>query len=149
VTVAGVAITGARIKLATESSYRDATYSDNIVTGNSSFDDNGDPMYPENGLALSVDLSQNKTFTATVRVKQGFTGALEDALDKMLKLTTGSINIDQEYVSATIKGLQERIELEESRLVQKETRLVNRFTRLERTLALLQNQMAALGFSQT
>jgi flagellar capping protein FliD len=106
-------------------------------------------MYPENGLALSVDLSQNKTFTATVRVKQGFTGALEDALDKMLKLTTGSINIDQEYVSATIKGLQERIELEESRLVQKETRLVNRFTRLERTLALLQNQMAALGFSQT
>ncbi|MCJ7673973.1 MAG: flagellar filament capping protein FliD [Sedimentisphaerales bacterium] len=149
VTVAGVAITGARIKLATESSYRDATYSDNIVTGNSSFDENGDPMYPENGLALSVDLSQNKTFTATVRVKQGFTGALEDALDKMLKLTTGSINIDQEYVSATIKGLQERIELEESRLVQKETRLVNRFTRLERTLALLQNQMAALGFSQT
>ena len=149
VTVSGGAITSARIKLATESTYRDATYSDNIITGNSSFDENGDPMYPENGLALSIDLSQNGTFTATVRVKQGFTGALEDALDRMLKVTTGSINIDQEYVSETIKGLQERIELEESRLVQKETRLVNRFTRLERTLALLQNQMAALGFSQT
>lgn len=149
VTVTSGAITSARIKLATESTYRDATYSDNIITGNSSFDENGDPMYPENGLALSIDLSQNGTFTATVRVKQGFTGALEDALDRMLKVTTGSINIDQEYVSETIKGLQERIELEESRLVQKETRLVNRFTRLERTLALLQNQMAALGFSQT
>jgi len=149
VTVSGGAITGTRIKLATESTYRDATYSGNIVTGNSSFDEDGDPMYPENSLALSVDLSQNGTFTATVRVKQGFTGALEDALDKMLKVTTGSINIDQEYVSETIKGLQEKIEMEESRLVQKETRLVNRFTRLERTLALLQSQMAALGFSQT
>jgi len=148
VTVSGGAITSAGIKLATESTYRDATYSGNIVTGNSSFDEDGDPMYPENGLALSVDLSQNGTFTATVRVKQGFAGALEDALDKMLKVTTGSINIDQEYVSETIKGLQEKIEMEESRLVQKETRLVNRFTRLERTLALLQSQMAALGFSQ-
>jgi len=148
VTVAGGAITGARIKLATESTYRDATYSDNIVTGNSSFDENGDPMYPENGLALSVDLSQNKTFTATVRVKQGFTGAMEDALDKMLKLTTGSIKIAQQYVGETIKELQKKIELEENRLAQKETSLVNRFTRLERTLALLQNQMAALGFGQ-
>jgi len=148
VTVAGGAITGARIKLATESTYRDATYSDNIVTGNSSFDENGDPMYPENGLALSVDLSQNKTFTATVRVKQGFTGAMEDALDKMLKLTTGSIKIAQQYVGETIKELQKKIELEENRLAQKESSLVNRFTRLERTLALLQNQMAALGFGQ-
>ena len=148
VTVAGGAITGARIKLATESTYRDATYSDNIVTGNSSFDENGDPMYPENGLALSVDLSQNKTFTATVRVKQGFTGAMEDALDKMLKLTTGSIKIAQQYVGETIKELQKKIELEENRLAQKETSLVNRFTRLERTLALLQNQLAALGFGQ-
>jgi flagellar capping protein FliD len=148
VTVAGGAITGARIKLAAESSYHDATYGDNIVTGNSSFDKNGDPMYPENGLALSVDLSQNGTFTATVRVKQGFTGALEDALDKMLKLTTGSIKIDQEYVGETIEELQKKIELEENRLAQKETSLVNRFTRLEKTLALLQNQMAALGLGQ-
>ena len=146
VTVNGGVITGAKIKLATESVYRDATYSDNIVTGNSSFDENGDPVYPENALQLSVDLSQDGIFTAKVRVKQGFTGALEDALDNMLKVTTGSIQIDQEYVSESIKQLQERIELEENRLTQKEARLVDRFARLERTLALLQNQMAALGF---
>jgi flagellar capping protein FliD len=148
VTVAGGAITGARIKLAAESSYHNATYSDNIVTGNSSFDENGDPMYPENGLALSVDLSQNGTFTATVRVKQGFTGALEDALDKMLKVTTGSINIDQKYVTDNISNLQDKIGVEEDRLAKKEERLVARYARLEKTLALLQNQMAALGFSQ-
>jgi len=146
VTVSSETITSAKIKLSTESTYRDATYSGNIVTGDSSFDDNGDPVYPENGLQLSVDLSQDDTFTATVRVKQGFAGAIEYALGKMLKVTTGSLQIDQEHVADTIKDLQERIELEEYRLTQREARLVDRFARLESTLALLQSQMAALGF---
>ena len=147
VEVSGGAITSARIKLSSESTYRDAGYSGNIVTGESSFDDNGNPVNPENALQLSVDLSQDGTFTATVRLKQGFTGAIEDALDRMLKTTTGSILIDQEYVSDQIEDLQERIELEEYRLTKREDRLIARFARLERTLALLQNQMAALGFS--
>jgi flagellar hook-associated protein 2 len=146
VTVISGVIDSAKIKLSTESTYRDATYSGNIVTGDSSFDENGDPVYPENGLQLSVDLSQDNTFTATVRVKQGFAGAIEDALDRMLKLTTGSIQIDQEYVDDTIEDLQEKIELEEERLARKEEQLVKRFARLESTLALLQSQMAALGF---
>ncbi|MHC4171491.1 MAG: flagellar filament capping protein FliD [Planctomycetota bacterium] len=146
VTVSGNQITEAKIKLSTESSYRNATYNGNIVTGDSSFDDNGDPVYPENSLQLSVDLSQDGTFTATVRVKQGFTGVMEDALDRMLKVTTGSIQIDQEHVADQIEYLQDKIELEEYRLTKKEERLVARFARLERTLALLQNQMAALGF---
>jgi len=147
VTISGGAITSAKIKLSSESTYRDATYSGNIVTGDSSFDDNGDPVYPENSLQLSVDLSQNGTFTATVRVKQGFTGAMEDVLDRMLKVTTGSIQIDQEHVGDTIKELQERIEIEEERLEDKEARLIIRFARLESTLTLLQNQLAALGLS--
>jgi flagellar hook-associated protein 2 len=146
VEVSGGAIISAKIKLSTESTYRDATYSDNIVTGNSSFDDNGDPVYPENGLQLSVDLSQDDIFTATVWVKQGFAGEMEDALDLTLKLTTGSLQIDQEYVDDTIEDLQEKIELEEERLARKEEQLVKRFARLESTLALLQSQMAALGF---
>jgi flagellar hook-associated protein 2 len=147
VTVSGGAITDAKIKLSTESTWRDATPSGNVVTGDSTFDDNGDPVYPENGLQLSIDLSQDGTFTATVRVKQGFTGAIEDALDNMLKATTGSIQIDQEHVEDQIKEIQEKIELEEYRLAGREQRLIARFARLERTLALLQNQMAALGFS--
>jgi len=148
VVVSGGAITSAKIKLSSESTYRDATYSGNIITGNSSFN-NGVPVYPENGLQLSVNLSQNGTFTATVRVKQGFTGAIEDALDRVLKVTTGSLQIDQEHVADTIKNLQEKIDLEEYRLTQREARLVERFARLERTLALLQSQMAALGFGTT
>jgi flagellar hook-associated protein 2 len=147
VTISGGAITGARIKLSTESTWRDATYSGNIVTGDSTFNDNGDPMYAENGLQLSIDLSQNGIFNATVRVKQGFAGAIEDALDKMLKATTGSIQIDQEYVDDQIENIQKKIENEEDRLSVREERLIARFARLEKTLALIQNQMAALGIN--
>jgi flagellar hook-associated protein 2 len=149
VVVTGGAITSARIKLPSEATWRNATYSGNIVTGDSTFDDNGDPVYPENALQLSVDLSQNGTFTATVRVNQGFAGAIEDALDNMLKVTTGSIQIDQEHADDQIEQIQEKIELEEYRLTKREERLVARFARLERTLALMQSQMAALGFSVT
>jgi flagellar capping protein FliD len=145
VTVSGGTITSARIKLSTESTWRDATYSGNIVTGDSTFNDNGDPMYAENGLQLSIDLSQDGTFDATVRVKQGFAGAIEDALDRMLKATTGSIQIDQDYVDDQIENIQKKIENEEDRLSVREERLIARFARLEKTLALIQNQMAALG----
>jgi len=147
VVVSGGAITSAKIKLSTESTYRDATYSGNIITGDSTFDDNGNPMYPENALQLSVDLSQNATFTATVRVKQGFTGTIEDALDNMLKVTTGSIQIDQKHVDKQIEYLQDKIENEENRLTKREERLIARFARLERNIALIQQQMGALGFA--
>ena len=146
VKVTSGAIEYAKIKLSTESTYRNMDVDGNIVAGDSSFDDNGDPVYAENGLQLSVDLSQDSTFTATVRVKQGFTGAIEDALDRMLKVTTGSVQIDQEYVDEQIKYLRDKIDLEEYRLTNREASLVARFARLEKTLALLQNQMAALGF---
>lgn len=147
VEVVGGAITSAKIKLSSDSTWRDATYSGNIVTGDSTFDDDGDPVYPENGLQLSVDLSQDGTFNTTVRVKQGFTGAIEDTLDKILKATTGSIDIDQEHVDDQIEGFKKRIEFEENRLTVKENRFIMQFAHLESTLALLQNQMSALGIS--
>ncbi len=149
VAVSGGAITSARIKLAGESTYRNATVSGNIITGVSTFDDNGEPVYPENSLQLSVDLSQNGTFNATVRVKQGFAGAMEDSLDKILKTTSGSIKIDQENVKDQLDLLDDKIENEEYRLEQKEKHLTERFARLEKTLTLLQNQMAALGMSSS
>jgi len=140
------------IKLSTESTYRLATFTSgsNIITGNNTFNNNGAPVCPENGLQLSVDLSQDGTYgtdenPVVVSVKQGFTGAMEDMLDKMLKATSGSIQIDQEYTGDQIKNLQDKINREEERLAKKEERLKLRFATLEKTLALLQNQMAALG----
>lgn len=147
VVVSGGAITSAKIKLSTESTWHDATYSGNIVTGNSTFDANGDPVYAENGLQLSVNLSQDGTFTGTVRVKQGFTGAMEDALDDILKATTGSLDINQEHMDDQIENLKDRIEFEEYRLTIKENRYIKQFSQLESTLALLQSQMSGMGFS--
>ena len=59
VTVSGGEITAAQIKLSSESTYRDANYSGNTISGNGSFDVNGDPVYAENGLQLTVDLSSD------------------------------------------------------------------------------------------
>jgi len=140
-----------RLSSEDDSQYREATIDGNVITGDSTFDDNGDPEQPENALQLTASITgtPSSTIYATVRVKQGFTGAIEDALAKMLKVTTGSIQIDQEHVDDQIKGIQDKIELEEYRLTKKEARLVARFARLERTLALLQQQMNILGLGTT
>ena len=142
----------AGIKLPTESEYRSATFSGNIITGDSSFDEKGNPIYPENGLQLSVnlsDLSPGHTYTATIRVKQGFAGAMEYTLDKILKSTSGFLQLDQNYISDSIEQIQDRIDAEQERLTKEQERLVARFARLEGTLALFQQQMNALGLSST
>jgi len=151
VVVIGGVITSAKIKLSTESTYRDATFSadSNIITGDTTFNDNGDPVYPENGLQLSVDLSQDGTYGTDenpiiIRVKQGFTGAIEDVIDRVLKATTGSLQIAQKYADDTLDEVKERIEDEEERLELRETRLIMKFAKLEATLATLQTQMAGL-----
>jgi flagellar hook-associated protein 2 len=138
------------IKLSTEddSRYRVATISGNVITGDITFAENGNPAYPENGLQVTAPTTgtPSSTIYATVRVKQGFAGAIEDALDRMLKASSGTIQIDQEHSDDVIKSLQKKIDNEEYRLTIKESRLVARFARLEKTLALIQQQMSLLGF---
>ena len=121
------------------------TITGNVITGISTFDSNGDPDYAENGLQLAVDLGADGVFTATIRVKQGFAGKIEDEIDRMLKITTGSLILDQQQITDEIEYLDEKIELEEYRLTRKEEYLIRRFAYLEKTLALLQNQLAAAG----
>jgi flagellar capping protein FliD len=139
----------AYFKLSSESDseYRAATILDNVITGDSTFDDNGNPVYGENGLQVTAPTTgtPSSTVYATIQVKQGFTGAMEDALDRMLKATTGSIQIDQEHISDQIKLLQDKIDAEEKRLEAREERLIARFARLEKTLALLQSQLSYLS----
>ena len=151
VEVNGGVITSAKIKLSTESTYRDATFSadSNIITGDTTFNDNGDPVYPENSLQFSVDLSQDGTYGTdenpiVIRVKQGFTGAIEDVIDRVLKTTTGSLQIAQKYADDTLDELKDRIEDEKKRLDVREARLIMQFAKLEATLAILQTQMAGL-----
>jgi flagellar hook-associated protein 2 len=145
VSIVGGAITSARIKLEEDTAWRNAMFNGNIVTGDGTFDERGEPVYPENGLQLSADLDQDGTFTAKIRIREGFAGALEDTLDRILKATTGTLPLDQEQADDQIEHLQDRIAIEEDRLKQREARLVAKFARLEKAMALLQNQMKALG----
>ena len=147
VTVSGGAVTSAQIKSEDESTYRDMTIDGNIITGDGTFTDDGDAVYPENGLQLSVDLSQDGTFTAPVRVKQGFAGAMEDVLDRILKASNGALTLNQESTDDRISRLKDDIEAEEDRLTRREARLVAKYAQLESTLTLLQRQMNALGLA--
>lgn len=144
VVISGGVITSAQIKAESDASYREATIDGNIITGDSSFTEDGYVVYPENGLQLSVDLTQDGTFAAKVYVKQGFAGTMEDVIDQIMKSTNGALKLDQDSVEDRIRRLKEAIEDEELRLAAKEQRLVVHYARLEKTLTLLQNQGAAL-----
>ena len=142
-------VVSAKIKLTSESTWRNAeTWTGNLVTFNSDFDDNGDPLYPENSLQLTVDLSVNDTFTATVRVKQGVAGSLEDLLDTVLE-ANGRLDISDEVLDDKIKQMESTIEREESRLEKVEARLIAKFARLEKTLTLLQQQYSTVNMLMT
>jgi len=138
------AITGVRIKLSTESSFRDnSTWSSDLVKGMSIFDDG--PVYPEHGLQFTVDLTQaNGTYTATVNVKQGMAGAFEDLLSEILE-GDGRFDVSKAILDDRITAMERRIENEEARLTMVETRLIARYARLEKTLTMMQQQMGAVS----
>jgi flagellar hook-associated protein 2 len=147
VTISGGIVTNARIKLTSESEWRDITPDDGggVLIGDSTFDDNGDPVYPENSLVLTVDTSVgDATYTATVNVKQGVIGELEDVIDEILE-SGGRIDISIDSAKNRIDELETRIEKEEDRLEQVEERLIARFARLEKALTAMQEQMNAVN----
>ena len=117
----------------------------NIITGDSTFDSSGfGPLYPENGLQLSVDLSATGTFTDTVRVKKGFAGELEDMLDDMLR-TDGRLDVTEGISEDNIEKIETTIANEEARLEKVQDRLIAQYARLEKTLMELNQQMAAVN----
>ena len=153
VTVAGNAITEAMIKLSTESAYHDVNWVGGLISGDSTFDDNGDPVFAENGLQLTVDLSTDGTYgtdedPVIINVKQGMAGALEDLLEQVLD-ADGRLDTSKETLDNKITAMGRRIKNEEKRLNGVETRLINKFARLEKTLAMMQQQMGAVSMVST
>ena len=140
----GNVIQSARIRQ-TDGTWHDAEIDGNIITGDSTFDSSGfGPLYPENGLQLSVDLSTTGTFTDTVRVKKGFAGELEDMLNDMLR-TDGRLDVSEEINQNNIEKTETTIANEEARLEKVQDRLIIKYARLEKTLTILNQQMAAVN----
>jgi flagellar hook-associated protein 2 len=137
-----------RIKLSTEpiSAFRsNSTWSNNLVTGIVTFDDNGDPVYPENGLQFTVDLTQlEDTYTSTISVKQGIVGALDEFIGKILE-TDGRLDISKDVLNEKSAAMEKKIENEQKRLDTYKQRLVDKYARLEKTLTMLQQQMGAIS----
>jgi flagellar capping protein FliD len=150
VDIEGNVIKDVRIKLSSESTWRDdAAWPNNLVTGNSEFDARGNPLYPENGLQLSVNPNQpDDTYTATVHVRQGVAGALEDLLDEVLE-ADGRFDTSENILDDKIKAMERRIKDEETRLTKMETRLIAKYARLEKTLAMMQQQLSAVSMVST
>jgi len=124
-----------------ESDYRQATFDANgVIIGNSE-----STLYPEHSLQLIAPTTgtANSELFDVINVKQGFTGAIEDILDRMLKYD-GTIDINKKHIEESVKSIQNKIEQEEGRLVKREARLRAKFSRLEAIMTLLQGQMASI-----
>ena len=121
------------------------TIDGSLIEGNDSFDDDGyTPVYAENGLFLNVDLTSDDTFTATLRVKQGLAGELEDTLDDIIE-TDGRLDVSKDSLQDQIDALSKTITKENQRLEDVEDRLIQKFARLEKALSNMQNQMNAVN----
>jgi flagellar capping protein FliD len=141
-------IISAKIKLSTESEYRNATWSGSMITGSSASDKNGKSVNPENGLQLSVDLNNVGVYGTDenpiiVHVKKGFAGTLEDNVNNILN-TGGTISLSTKALEDTQKRLQSSIDREQTRLDNVQKRLTEKYARLEKTLSQLQQQMASV-----
>ena len=102
---------------------------------------------PESALqitAISDGTSGIHTQTATVRVRQGFAGAIYDLMDDILDAETGAIASKKDYIQTTIEGLEDKIEQQEDRLETQEMYLRARFARMEVRLTQLDGMRAAV-----
>ena len=130
----------ARIKLAGESTWRDATVQANRIM-------------VADGSGAGLELTANwdgvsTTQSAKVRVRQGIGGRMYDAVKALLSKTDGPLKIATDGSQARIDQLQKNIERETDRLERKQAALQLQYARLEQTLTQLAGQRQALGYSQ-
>lgn len=138
-------ITDVRIKLSSETEWRHATWTGNLVTGITAFDSEGNPTYPENSLQFTVDLAQPAgTYKSSISIKQGIMNKLDEYIAKILE-TDGRLDISSNILDDKISAIETQIEQENTRLTKYKARLVDKFARLEKTLSLIQQQYSSVG----
>jgi len=129
----------ARIKGEGETAWRFLTLSGNTLIGATGNDEEGLML-----TAVSDGTPGAHTQTATVRVRQGFAGAIYDYLDGILDATDGAVAGKREHIQDTIDDLDDRIDVQMDRLEDQEERLRAQFARLEGLLASYDRQMVAV-----
>jgi flagellar hook-associated protein 2 len=138
-------ITSAQIRSSGATDWRGMTIDGNLVIGNDTFESTGyNPVYPENGLYLQVDLSTTGTFTATVNVKKGFSGRLDEVLQDITE-TGGRLDVSKGILDGQITQMERKISDEETRLDKVQTRLEQKYARLEKTITEWQRQLNAIN----
>jgi flagellar hook-associated protein 2 len=148
VTMSGTTITGAQIKLPSEdwSDAREMTVGADGATlyGKTDCDSEGNPLYPEYSMVLTVDTDSGKTeMTTTINIKQGFGDNLYDMVVNMLK-ADGRLSVAKDSVTDQITQQQDKIDDETTRLENYQSRLEAKFARLEATLSTLQQKLSAI-----
>ncbi len=125
-------ITGARMKLTSESTYRDAKVNGTHVVGKSG--------NPEEALWVhAVWDGSSSTQSAVMRVKQGLTGEVVTLVEQMQDPTDGLLSNIQDNYNDIVSDIEAKIEDQKSRLDRMEERLNEKYARLERTLSELQS----------
>jgi flagellar hook-associated protein 2 len=132
---AGGTLTGAWIKGADETEWREATVSGNQIVGASGTD--------AEDLKLTVQWDGvSAEQTAQVRVQQGFAGAAYAKLDDLLDSMTGTLSTKQKQYDDAIEKIESDIERQKDRLERKEKTLREKYARLEQSLAQLDGMRA-------
>ncbi|MFC1676900.1 flagellar filament capping protein FliD [Planctomycetota bacterium] len=140
-----------RIKLSGESAWREtATWTgDGYITFDTdSFDPNTNaPLYLENSLQLTIDLNKteaDETYEATINVKQGIAGTLEDMFDEITEVG-GRLDKSSDILDERITAMETKIVKEQARLETVQDRLTAKFARMEKLLTQLQQQMSSVS----
>jgi flagellar hook-associated protein 2 len=129
-------VTGGRMKLTSESTFREAEVNGNYLIG---ADDN-----PEESLWVEAQWDgASTTQSAVVRLRQGIVDAMSSSLEEMMDGMTGILSQQQDGYSDISDGLQERIDEHESKLDDMEDRLINKYARLEQALTRMQGMLSS------
>ncbi|HAL45274.1 MAG: hypothetical protein A2Y12_11020 [Planctomycetes bacterium GWF2_42_9] len=137
-------IISAKIKLSSESEYRDATWSGSLITGLTKFTE-GKPNNPENSLQLTVDLTQSDgTYNANIAVKEGIMTNLYNQITDLLS-TDGRMDLATDALNTKIDTVELTIEKENDKIDTYEKRLKEKYARLEKVLTDIQQQYSSIS----
>jgi flagellar hook-associated protein 2 len=138
-------IAAARMRLAGEAEWRAATVDGKIIRGKSGNPEEYMELQAIWDSSRGEDVPGSGLYTerGTVRVQQGFAGALYDKLEGLLDKTDGLISTKTGQYGKAVTSLERQIDLQQDRLDRQEERLRAKYARLETLMSQMQSQQGA------